>query len=766
MRKLRWLTSFVALLGAAPGGARADELAKIRGEVVDLEQQANQLSVRFQPTEPGDQAQAAEHRLVDAQVLYNLKDYTRAAILLFDYINQYPNSRGYAEALFFLADSLYQRRDLLSARRYFQKLADEVRGPYYQEALQRLVELSLRTGDTTWVKPYLDALARIPPGQLKPSVPYVRGKYHYFMGDTNEAGQVFQSIAPGQPYYLHAQYFIGATQVRRGQFGAALSTYQALLRQPARDDAEKHIRELTHLAIGRLLYHNNEITKAIDAYQRVSRHSKAFDEALYEIAWAYIKAEQYDRALRAFDLLVLAHPESDFVPDVKVYQGNLLIRLNQWGRATNLFTDTRDQFIPVHARMNQLMREQEDPNVFFDALLQRNLKSGSLAVVVEVPKVALKWVKEKPNVKRALTLVKDVRGIQDSIDEARKLIRRLEAKINSPAKVKIFPAFATARTSALELENRLAVTRAWILSNEREIVLPLLSPAERRELDALAGQRQQLDARIKELPTDRSAFESRTRDRVAQLDELQRELSQLSVLVNDLRAQLVAAEKYFADTQSARDQAKRESFQKEAETLRAITKALEDEVDGLTVALADARAAAGVGGPEEIEERDLKERYRAAIDKEHGYLAAFAARSQDGSVRGRVDDLASLMRRCDGVDSTLHVFNAKVESNIDDKLAGVRQIIAEEKNAMSEFENQALGFSAETDQVAGHVTYNGFNQVSRRFYDIIVRADVGIIDVAWALKDSKSKEVTRLVRQQKLDLKMLDEDFQEVLKSK
>jgi tetratricopeptide (TPR) repeat protein len=768
MKRSLGALTLALILGGVAQPALAGRLDDARNEVLSLEQQTSNLTVSFDSTATTDtdNGEAARRRLVDAQVLYNLEDYTRAAILLFDYINKYPNTRGYPEALFFLADSLFQRRDYLGAKRYFKKIADDIRGPYYQEALQRLVELSLRTGDTSWVKPYLDALNNIPRSQLKPSVPYVRGKYYYFREQNDAAIQAFQEIAPGQQYYMHAQYFIGASQVRAGQLSAALATFKALLQQEPETDGQKQIRELTHLGIGRLLYHNNEIAQAIDAYQRVDRHSSAFDEAMFEIAWAYIKAEEYERALRALDLLVLAQPESDFVPDVTVTQGNLLIRLNQWGRATNLFTDTRDKFQPIHQRMKQLMTEHDDPNVFFDALLQRNLQSGSLAVTVEVPKIALEWVREKPKVERALTLVSDVRGIQDSIDEARKLVARVEAKLLSPSRVNIFPAFASARSTALELENRLAKVLERMLALERQIIVPVLSAEEKQQLASLAGERENLEGRIGELPTGQEAFAERTKRQTARIRTLEKQLSELSVMVTDLRAQLVATEKYFADTKGATAADKRESFRRESDELRAITKALENEVEQLTAALTDARTSAGVGGSEELEERNLKERYRTLAAREHAYLTGFASRLPAGSERSQVDQIADLMQRCEQVDTNLRLFNAKLEQEVDTQLAGVREIISEEKGSITTYENDALGYSAETDQVAGALTYDGFNQVANRFRDIIVRADVGIIDVAWALKDSKSKQVAKLVRQQKLDLKMLDEDFAEVLKTK
>ena len=57
------------------------------------------------PPPPGPEI--ADRRLIDAQVLYELKNYEAASIILFDVVEKYPNSPAYPEALYYLADSLY-----------------------------------------------------------------------------------------------------------------------------------------------------------------------------------------------------------------------------------------------------------------------------------------------------------------------------------------------------------------------------------------------------------------------------------------------------------------------------------------------------------------------------------------------------------------------------------------------------------------------------------------------------------------------------------
>ncbi len=752
--------ALLGLLLVAPG-AEARDLNALRSEVSDLESQAKNLGVRYRTQVAGNE-QIAEHRLVDAQVLYTLRDYTRAAILLFDYVSKYQNTRGYPEAVFYLADSLYNKRDYLSARRYFQVIVNQVKGKYYQESLQRLVELSLRTGDSSDVSEYLNALANIPQHMLQPSVPYVRGKYYYFKNQLDAGLASFRTIPEGTKYYLHAQYFIGASLVAQGKQAEAMEVFKALLRVQPKTDGEKHVRDLAYLAMGRLLYEKGQVNPAIDMYQKLSRRSPEFDTSLYEICWAYIKAGEYRKALRALDLLVLAHPESAFIPQVKVLQGNLLIRLQDWGRATDLFTKTREKFVPIQSRMKQVLAEHKDASTFFDLLLARNL--GQLAVTVQVPELAVSWVKEEAQVKRALELVRDVREIQTSIKEAKELISRLERAVNSPAKIKIFPEFAAAKTSSLEVENRLLLARKNILEEELALVSGVATGAERDQLAQLAAKRAGLEQKVKDLPTTASGYVEREKGKLEHISTLEKELTKMSILVDSLRAQLVASEKFYNDTQAARSKKEvRETFRREIDSVRAMVTGLQSEVDELRQLLADARTAVGVGGTDELAERGAKTSYRQALAAEHQLLASL--RSRIGGDKGSdFDALSALLGRCTSVDGTLEAFDKKLDTGVEDKLRSIRVALKEEKEAVAKYTTESTEYSGQTDQVAGAITHEGFQGVAKRFYEIIVRADVGIIDVAWALKDSKSKEVSRLVRQQKMDLKVLDDEFREVLK--
>ena len=129
------------------GAARADEVDDTLKKLIDLDQRVHvmALELREAPPPPPD---IADRRVLDAQVLYSLKNYEEAATILLDVVEKYPNTRAHDDALVLLGESLFQARDFYSARHYLQEaVAKNTGSKSEQQALQRLVEISLRTGD-------------------------------------------------------------------------------------------------------------------------------------------------------------------------------------------------------------------------------------------------------------------------------------------------------------------------------------------------------------------------------------------------------------------------------------------------------------------------------------------------------------------------------------------------------------------------------------------------------------------------------------------
>ena len=129
------------------GRAFAGELEDANAKLGDLEERVRATSADFRDSSAPDPA-VAMRRGLDAEMLFNLKNYNEAATILLDVVEKYPDAQGADDALVLLGESLFQEKDYNSARHYLEIAVKKNSGSRLeQRALQRLVEVSLHTED-------------------------------------------------------------------------------------------------------------------------------------------------------------------------------------------------------------------------------------------------------------------------------------------------------------------------------------------------------------------------------------------------------------------------------------------------------------------------------------------------------------------------------------------------------------------------------------------------------------------------------------------
>src|SRR5262249_13769131 len=147
---LRQAALSALLIMVMPSASRADAVDDLAQKLVNLDASARELEQGIHSS-PTHDASRTERRFIDAKVAFGMKNWSDASIMLYDLAENHSESRNWKEAVFLLAESLYQEQNYLSSRLWFHKIVEDFgeRSPYYQQALQRLVELSLVLGDTT-----------------------------------------------------------------------------------------------------------------------------------------------------------------------------------------------------------------------------------------------------------------------------------------------------------------------------------------------------------------------------------------------------------------------------------------------------------------------------------------------------------------------------------------------------------------------------------------------------------------------------------------
>ena len=755
--------------------ARADILDELARRMTLLEGQASELEVGLNaPQNPPSNEDPAERALVQAQVAYGVGNYADATVILYDIVEKYPSSPSFREAVFYLADSLFHKGDNLTARDYFHQIIDQFgqNAPHYQEALERLVELSIQLQDNSRVPDYLARLDKIATADRLESVPYVRGKYLFFNKRYDEAQAVFTSIDKSSKYFFEAQYFIGATDLAKNDLASAAKVLHDLTKEPAKDDSDKQILELTHMALGRIHYERDQPSEAIDHYLMIGRRSQYFDEALYEVAWVYVKAKEFDKALRALELLSLANPKSAMLPDVRILEGNLRIRKAQavaqsgegnpteeFARASEVFQETSAMYDKPKTDLEKLMASHADPRAFFEQITGQ--ANTIIAEDATVPEIALEWIKQEPDVGRVVAVTKSLDEISADLDDTQSMIDRIEHAVDSPSRVAIFPDLAGRKAQVEEFSEGAFSLRQQLATHERAIVDRYINDAEKVELAAIQDKRKALQAKLATLPNSSDSYTDRIRKAKDQYNELDKGTAEVEAVINTVDAEIVALDKYYHDSADPKNRMAPDMFQQQMDELKAASASLHKELDSIREESQAASDEAGIGDELAQEEMQTRKDLADAVMAEHAYTAKIFPR-MNAEDADREKTITLLLEKADHVDEILGRSTKRIDALVDGQLVDVKSSLAEEKGHVAEYRQLLGSYETEDASLGGDIVKGSFDAVSKKFYEIAVRADVGLLDVAWAQKEQSQQNIDRLRFDFSHEKNTLDGEFRDV----
>jgi TolA-binding protein len=768
----------IALLPAS--FAHAQDVESITRELTTIEGQADALTQESLDSTERRSATHVEERLTDGELFYRLQDYVRASIIFTDIVDNYPTHAAYTDALFLLGDSLFRAGDYLGARTRFREIiahSQEQRfRPYVQRALGRLIEIAIHTRDFDGVEEVFQQLSRLPPAEIEATTTYFRAKYLYnravptddlLAADTPEelaavraridtaaleqARQAFESVAEGSPYYAQSRYFVGVIQTLREQYPQAIEAFARVLRSEASSTEEIEVAELAHLALGRLYYETDQLDQAVEAYQAVPRTSANFDIALYEIAWVYIRMGDATRAERALEVLALAEPDSRFIPDAKLLRGNLLLRNGRYAEAQAVFEEVRQQFGPVRDELDEMLRSHDaDPQAYFRQLVRENMASFDADAFL--PPLAQRWASLEGDFDRGLGVLSDLAQARELVEQTTELVQRLTAALSQHNRVAIFADLRRQSERATELRNRVARLRQQLVAIEAR-----QGGGGSSELESVRAQRRELERFIGEMPTSDEAIDHLDDEILHRFTRLERELARMEVELFGMEARAAAIDSYLHQLETAAtpehpfDQSGAAAMRAELANHQASIEEYRRQIQAFRIEIEAARLQVGVGDDRYARQERLRSEYARLVDREH-------------ELGGGSDPaFERLYRRMDTVEGALEERDAEIERIANTRATDMQRQVAEESGRIEGYRTALDGLESEAETVVGAVTYRNFRAVQHRFYDLVLRADVGDIDVAWAIREEHRMRVEMLTLSRTHEMQALDDEFREIM---
>ncbi len=753
-----------AALWSAPGAAA--ELSALANEVAAIGVQVGTLAKQYADPAALAGRRSFSERLSDGEILYLLGDFSRASLVLYEVVAdpRHANEPLYPRALYFLAESLFQIGHDRSARRFFHELVTRRDSAHLPAAIGRLIEIADRTRQWQGLEEHIAVLEGR--GELPPSIAYLRAKSLLRQGRPAEAQTALAAIPADHELGVRAAYLAAMARLQANDLDGAAAAFARVAEGEARSPNAERVRHLAAMARGRILLEQGKFGESLDAYQAVPRQSPEFEQALYEVTWTYVRAAEqaasdaeraaeFKKAQNALEILILGADDNPIQPEARLLLGNIRMRLGEMDQAAETFTEVVQRYQPARDELANVAAQAVSPDAYFAAVNRATGQGRGL-----LPPLAVTWARAEGRLSDALAVLDGLGESERSLAEAEAVGEKLLAVLESEQRIAYFPGLQQGMAQALELGNRLTTVTGALLTVERELLRDGMSDADRADLARVLTERERLAPAYARLPQRREEYEDRLQTARRQMMALQQQAFRLKYDVGSMRAQLNALRVWINQNQDQLPVGQRGDYLTRLEQQEREVGALEQLQAEIEAEIERERAKVSITSQAEAEEDALRARYQATLEEERAILDRAAGRlpAAERQALAQQSELVARYR------AELETVVARLRGVVDDRSAALRADVFRERQALDEHRQAMARARAEAQQIIGEVARGSLVDVQGRFRDIVLRADVGLVDIAWSLKEQQTHEISRRVNEQRRELQILDDEFVEVLR--
>jgi tetratricopeptide (TPR) repeat protein len=718
--------------------------------------------------------QTPEQRLANGELLYRMKDYGRATVLLSEILEEFPNTPSYPDALWLRGETYYAARDYLAARRDYRALVDRGTEPrfqaYFGKALARLVDVSLRLNDPPeTLAPIFEKFNQVPPAQIDAGLLYAKGKAYFRQGSWNDASQALTQVGQGNAYTHQAGYFQGLIAMKIARSSAAgekstkvanykqaIETFRRVTELPPDTPEHRQVIDLAWMAIGRLFYELEQYQQASEAYAKVGRDSPEFDTMLYELAWVYVRLGDVQRAERALEVLMVSDPNSQYIGDGTLLRADLLLRAGAFDRALQLYQSVLAQYDPMRLKVESFLDSTKDVSVYYEKLAQQQLEM--LDQGEQLPAIAIRWAREAEDGPAAFAVIDDINECKTLIRQSNQLIDKLTALTAAANRVRAFPELEAGEETALSLLNK--------ISRARLLLAHALDGEEPRDLGGEMGQvraqRRALMASIEGLPVAPEDFAKREQQGLTQWNTLSQQLTQRSAEIDSLQASINGLRRMLSEGPQqgvARDPASVQRFQAEIASNERDLKHYRDQVTEIRRYIEMGRVQIGLGDSRYQNDASARDQFREALEHE---VQLASGGSAGGGAQRLAGQESPLLFQASQYESQLLAALQQLEAQVAQRSGELQKKVETERARIAGYQQQLDGLDNEARDLVGHVAQRNFGLVRDKLRGIVLRADVGITEQAWEVREEELDRVRSLQSERARQEQLLDEELKEV----
>lgn len=692
-----------------------------------------------------------DRRYVDATLAYERGNLPTASVLLVDLVGnaEFQLSRDYTDALFMLGDSLYRQRNYGGARRYLEKVLNTPGTKWYQNALAELVDIAVRMHRMEEVGVLAKRLDAVPPGDRKSELFYQFGRSYFAAKDNVKAQSYLEQVSVGDNRWPAARFYLGAVLVAQGKLDDAIAEYKRVADAAvaAQNDPKRKfdatVVDYVNIALGRLLLNKKKYDEAVQYYLAIERNSPIFEEALFELAATYVANNQPKRAIEVLDVLLLTVSDDNVAVQAAVLRGRINMLDKQYDKADAAYKEVVERYSAIEGELRNFAASDKNLEQFFAWLLARG--SEDYSVVRPVSERVARYIEKDDDMSRVVALFDDMSAERADVKESAKLAATLDAALREGARLDMFPDLKDAWVRLNESQNRVVHVGRRIVEALRSQSAPFLTPDDKAKAEVLYAARKTLEEAFAKIPPNADAYIKRQNRVANDFASLAGDVGLLKAALANVKEQLLSVEKMLNErvfggegVVLSREQERkiREGLQAEKDELRRIYRDLEEVAVQVDVQSQTVGAGDKVSGDESV----IRKRLLAAQRAEAEVYLASLQRAAAGDTTG----LQVARGNAEKLMADIIVDQGTVQDRAAERLVGIRKVLSAEQRNIAEYQVSVRSYEDDSRALARQVGYTLVRAAQNRLSEIILEADLGLVDVAWQRKQEKATAIRQL----------------------
>lgn len=279
---------------------------------------------------------------------FNLGNYSNAAYLFSEFIQNYPDDFRMTDAKLRLADSYFGSKNFAAASKIFKEVFKSGKfssdDPYtyfqYAQALYKSGESNAAIDE------FRNLQKKFPDSKYGESslftigfIKFQEGEFEEAINDYRMVMQIYKksSLTPAVYYSIGDAYF------NLGEYDSAIVNYRNVLtKYPSSEYAYDAINgmQYSYVAAGR----SNEAINLIDRYVSQNPNLKFSDQIYFKKGEIYYSQRDYENAKLSYQEFLVKYPKSSFVPEAYYWLGKSSQNLKQDDEAIFYFSKVFDNY--------------------------------------------------------------------------------------------------------------------------------------------------------------------------------------------------------------------------------------------------------------------------------------------------------------------------------------------------------------------------------------------------------------------------------------